>query len=66
MTITGQLEIENSQILFLDFICQTIGAKISGRKGDSPDYMLKFKSVVKYKNLLILIGWEVGLEAASL
>jgi len=66
MTVYRQLEIKNSQILYLNFVGQTIGAKISGQEGDSPDYMLKFISIVKYKNLTILTGWEVGLEAAIL
>jgi len=49
-----QLEIKNSQILLLKYVGQIIGAKISDREGDSPDYMLKFASVIKYKNLIIL------------
>jgi len=34
---------------------QIISAKISNQKGNSPDYKLKFKSFVKYKNLLVII-----------
>jgi len=43
-------------------IIQTISAKVYSLKGNSPDYLLKFKIVIKYKNLKILLflGGRLG------
>lgn len=45
------LEIENLPILFIKIIDQTNSAKVVGQEGNSPDYLLKFVNIEKYKNL---------------
>jgi len=49
---------------FIDLKCinQTISAKVSSQKGNSPYYLLKFKNIIKYKNLKIklYLGGRLG------
>jgi len=53
---------KNLPILIVICICQTISAKVYSRKGNSPDYLLKFIIVVKCKNLKIFLflGGRLG------
>lgn len=60
------LNIKNPLILLIINTNQTISAKVNCRKGNSPDYMIKYKNIIKYKNLKIKYSWEVSLEAAIL
>jgi len=57
-------EIKNLLILFILVINQTIGAKVSCRNGNSLDCLLKFKSVVKYKNIKVLLVLGGGLGSS--
>jgi len=53
---------KNLLILIIIYICQTISAKVYSREGNSPDYLLKFIIIVKYKNLKIFLflGGRLG------
>jgi len=44
------------------YVCQTISAKVYSREGNSPDYLLKFRIIVKFKNLKIFLflGGRLG------
>jgi len=60
------LNVKNPLILLVININQTISAKVNCQKGNSPDYMIKYKNIIKYKNLKIKYSWKVSLEAAIL
>ena len=60
------LNVKNPLILLIININQTVSAKVNCLKGNSPDYMIKYKNIIKYKNLKIKYSWEVSLEAAIL
>jgi len=60
------LKIKNLLILLIINTNQTVSAKVNSQKGNSPDYLIKFINIAKYKNLKIKYNWEVSLEAAIL
>jgi len=43
---------------------RTIGAKVSGQKGDSPDWRIRCIKIIIWNDLYISAYREVGLEAA--
>ena len=55
-------DFKNLLILLNFFANQIVGAKVSNRNGNSLDYLLKFKSITKYKNMktLMMPGGGLG------
>jgi len=58
------LDFKNLLILLNFFANQIVGAKVSNRKGNSLDCLLKFISTIKYKNMKILLVSGGGLGSS--